>query len=189
MGISTPPIPTRMLSDVKYKDGDFEKHKGRMIKGVRFDGNFFSPTPNQHTNKILMALVAGEDLDMLSFDISLAYTWGERSPENYPGGTKIALSCPPGLRRWNTDGEQLYMVSHRSHYGLGPAGRTWFNTRQTKLLQMLNTKHRQSFVCASEPCLLTMVHFPKGVPPDFKLRHIDLTPSTNLNDLSRLRLI
>jgi hypothetical protein len=189
MGISTPPIPTRMLSDVKYKDGEFEKYKGRMIaqgfrmiKGVHFDGKTFSPTPNQHTNKILMALVAGEDLDILSFDISLAYTWGERDPENYPGGTKIALSYPPGLRRWNADGEQLYMVSHRSHYGLGPAGRTWFNTRQSKLLKMFNTKHWQSFVCTSEPCLMTMVHFPNGVPPDFKLRHIDLTPPTNPND-------
>ena len=97
MGISTPPIPTRMLSDVKYKDGEFEKYKGRMIaqgfrmiKGVHFDGKTFSPTPNQHTNKILMALVAGEDLGILSFDISLAYTLGERDPENYPGGTKIA---------------------------------------------------------------------------------------------------
>ena len=155
-----------------------------MIKGVHFDGKTFSPTPNQHTNKILMALVAGEDLDILSFDISLAYTWGERDPENYPGGTKIALSYPPGLRRWNADGEQLYMVSHRSHYGLGPAGRTWFNTRQTKLLKMFNTKHWQSFVCTSEPCLMTMVHFPNGVPPDFKLRHIDLTPQL----LSILRL-
>jgi hypothetical protein len=151
MGISTPPIPTRMLSDVKYKDGKSEKYKGRMIalgfrmiKGVHFDGKTFSPTPNQHTNKILMALVAGEDLDMLSFDISLACTWGERGPENYPGGTKIALSYRPGLRRWNADGEQLYIVSHRSHYGLGPAGRTWFNTRQTKLLKMFNAKHWQS---------------------------------------------
>jgi hypothetical protein len=31
MGISAPPIPTRMLSDVKHKDGEFEKYKGRMI--------------------------------------------------------------------------------------------------------------------------------------------------------------
>jgi hypothetical protein len=58
-GISTPPIPTRMLPDVKHKDGEFEKHKGRMIaqgfrmiKGVHFDGKLFSPTLNQHTNKI-----------------------------------------------------------------------------------------------------------------------------------------
>jgi hypothetical protein len=45
-----------------------------MIKGVHFDGKTFSPTPNQHTNKNLMALVAGEDLvpvGMLSFGVSL----------------------------------------------------------------------------------------------------------------------
>ena len=188
MGISTPPIPTRMLSDVKYKDGILEKYKGRciaqgfrMIKGVHFDGKTFSPTPNQHTNKLLMALVAGEDLEILSFDISLAYTWGERDPANYPGGTKIALSYPPGLRRWNAAGEELFMVSHRSHYGLGPAGRTWFNTRQSKLLQMFNNDHWQSFVCTTEPCCMTLVHFPDGVPSDFKLRTIDMSV-TDIDD-------
>jgi hypothetical protein len=189
MGISTPAIPTRMLSDVKYKDAVFEKYKGRMIaqgfrmiKGVHFDGKTFSPTPNQHTNKILMALVAGEDLEILSFDISLAYTWGERDPDNYPGGTKIALSYPPGLRRWNEAGEELFMVSHRSHYGLGPAGRTWFNTRQSKLIKIFNNNNWSSFVCTSEPCMMTIVHWPNGCPTDFKLRQLDMTVKSACDD-------
>jgi hypothetical protein len=45
MGISTPPIPNRTLSDVKYKDGEFEKCKGRIIaQGFKMiKGKLFRP--------------------------------------------------------------------------------------------------------------------------------------------------
>ena len=177
LGITTPSIPTRMISDIKYSDGKLTKYKGRcvaqgfrMIKGVHYDGKTFSPTPNQHTNKVMMAHVAGEDLSCLSFDIRLAYTWGERE-----GGHKIALSYPPGFRRWNSEGEELFMISHRAHYGLSPAGREWFNTRQKALLELLNNEQFSSFVAKSEPCLMSIVHWPKGKPTNFKLKEINLS--------------
>ena len=184
-GIKTTPIPTRMISDIKYRDGVLEKYKGRMVgqgfkmvPGVHYDGKTFSPTPNQHTHKIMMGLWAGEDLECLSFDIKLAYTWGERE-----GGYKIALSYPMGFRRWNSEGEALYMISHRSHYGLAPAGREWFNTRQTKLLKIFNDKKFSSAVCKSEPCLMTIIYWPSGnKPKDFNLKDWDMTVTSPDDD-------
>ena len=73
MGITTTTIPTRMIPDAKYSTGKFFKYRGRcvaqgfrMSKGVRYDGKTFFPTPNQYTNKVLMGIKAGEQLECLS---------------------------------------------------------------------------------------------------------------------------
>ena len=198
MGIITTPIPTRMISDVKYSDGKFSKYKGRcvaqgfkMIKGVHYDGKTFSPTPNQYTNKILMGIKAGEQLECLSFDIKLAYTWGERE-----GNYKLAMSYPRGFKRYDSNGDELFMVSHRSQYGMAPAGREWFKTRQEKLLKLLNNNEYSAYVTKSDPCLMNIVHWPDGKPEDFKIRDINtevrdpddhVIPNPFLRLLERLR--
>ena len=176
MGINTPPIPTRMISDVKYSDGKFSKYKGvcvaqgfRMIKGVHYDGKTFSPTPNQYTNKILMGIKAGERLECISFDIKLAYTWGERE-----GNYKLAMSYPKGFKRYDNNGEELFMVSHRSQYGMAPAGREWFKTRQDKLLKLFNNKEYSAHVTKSDPCLMNIIYWPRGKPEGFKAREVDI---------------
>jgi hypothetical protein len=59
-----------------------------MIKGVHFDGKTFSPTPNQHTNKILMALVAGEDLGPRATKLPHFFLPKPAGNENFLGGPR-----------------------------------------------------------------------------------------------------
>ena len=105
MGITSPPVSTRMISDAKYKGHEFDKRKGRLIVqgfkqivGTHYDGKTFTPSPSQYTQKILMALVAGRGLCVKSWDVGQAYTHGERVKP-------IALSYPVGFKRKGKDGE------------------------------------------------------------------------------------
>jgi hypothetical protein len=122
-GIKAPPTSTRMISDAKYKGHVFDKRKGRMIvqgfkqmKNVHYDGKVFTPAPSQHAQKTLMALVAGKNLKIKSLDISQACTHGERVK-------LIALSYPVGHKKRGKNGEELFMIARKQHYGEKGAGR------------------------------------------------------------------
>ena len=140
MGIGEPPLPTRMISAAKYRGVEFDRRKGRMIcqgfraiEGVHHDGKSFAASPSQHTQKLIMSFVAGKDYEVLSWDIKTAYLFGERVKP-------VCMSYPAGFRR-ERDGEPLYMVARRGHYGEVNAGRMWAETRTKKIRQMYNTKH------------------------------------------------
>ena len=165
MGITSPPVSTRMISDAKYKGHQFDKRKGRLIVqgfkqqvGIHYDGKVFTPSPSQYTQKILMALVAGRSLQVKSWDIGQAYTHGERVKP-------IALSYPVGFKRRGGNGEELFMIAHRQHYGEKGAGRGWGITRTTKIKEMYNTQEYSCHVCASDPCLNVVVKWGKGGKP------------------------
>ena len=165
MNITSPPVSTRMISDAKYKGHVFEKRKGRMIvqgfkeiPGVHYDGKVFTPAPSQYTQKILMAFVAGKGFKVKSWDVGQAYTWGERVKP-------IALSYPVGFKRRGDNGEELFMVAHRQHYGEKGAGRGWGKTRTQKIREMYNTASYSCHVCSSDPCLNVVVKWGgKGKP-------------------------
>ena len=165
MGITSPPITTRMLLDAKHKGHVFDKRKGRMIvqgfkqiPNVHYDGKVFTPAPSQYTQKILMAFVAGKGMKVLSWDVGQAYTHGERVKP-------LALNYPVGFKRRGDNGEELFMVAHRQHYGEKGAGRGWGITRTSKLREMYNTSNFSCHVCASDPCLNVIVKWGKGGKP------------------------
>jgi hypothetical protein len=166
MGIAEPPLPTRMISAAKYRGLEFDRRKGRMIcqgfraiKGVHHDGKSFAASPSQHSQKLLMAFVAGKDYDCLSWDIKTAYLFGERVKP-------VCLSYPVGFRRAK-DGEDLYMVARRGHYGEMNAGRMWAETRTKKILEMYDNKNWSVYICKTDPCLNVITHWPDGKPDGF----------------------
>jgi hypothetical protein len=70
-----------MMSDAKHKGKEFDKRKGRVVvqgfkqtKNVHHDRKVFTPASSQHTQKMLMALVAGKKFKMKSWDASQART-------------------------------------------------------------------------------------------------------------------
>ena len=167
MGIFEPPLPTRMISAAKYRGLEFDRRKGRMIcqgfraiEGVHHDGKSFAASPSQHTQKILMSFVAGKDFDCLSWDIKTAYLFGERVKP-------VCLSYPAGFRR-DKDGEALYMVARRGHYGETNAGRMWAETRTKKILQMYDGPKWSVYICKTDPCLNVITYWPDGKPQHFK---------------------
>ena len=176
MGITSPPISTRMLSAAKYKGHTFDKRKGRMIvqgfkqiPNVHYDGKVFTPAPSQYTQKILMALKAGKDMHVKSWDVGQAYTHGERVKP-------LAMHYPVGFKRRGENGEELYMIAHRQHYGEKGAGRGWGITRTSKIKEMYNTDNFSCHVCSSDPCLNVVVKWgkegkPKGIK-DIKIKGI-----------------
>ena len=170
LGITAPPISTRMISDAKYKGHEFDKRKGRLIvqgfkqiKNVHYDGKVFTPAPSQYTQKILMALVAGNDWKVKSWDIGQAYTHGERVKP-------IALSYPVGFKKRGKNGEELFMIARKQHYGEKGAGRGWGITRTKEIKKMYNTDQYSCHVCSSDPCLNVVVKWGKeGKPKGYKM--------------------
>ena len=177
-GITAPPISTRMISDAKYKGHVFDKRKGRMIvqgfkqiKNVHYDGKVFTPAPSQYTQKILMALVAGKNLKIKSWDISQAYTHGERVKP-------IALSYPVGYKKRGKNGEELFMIARKQHYGEKGAGRGWGITRTKEIKKMYNTEKFSCHVCSSDPCLNVIVRWGKeGKPNGYKMDGFEVEKS------------
>lgn len=190
-GITTRAVPTRMISDAKYRDGIFEKAKGRcviqgfrMSPGIHYDPNTFTPSPNQFTSKALCSIAAGNNFEIASWDISLAYTWGERDKP-------IALRYPQGFKRYDKEGKELYMIAWRQLYGDPGASRGWTKTRDKEILRMYNDgKEWTARKCRSDPCLYVITywkggqipagiqHKPKLVPQDDELQLPDISYPT-----------
>lgn len=166
MGIYEPPLPTRMISAAKYRGIEFDRRKGRMIcqgfraiEGVHHDGKSFAASPSQHTQKFLMGMVAGKYYHVRSWDIKTAYLFGERKKP-------VCLSYPTGFRR-TKNGEDLYMIARRGHYGEINAGRMWAETRTKNILKMYNSDEWSVYICKTDPCLNVITHWPNGKPPGF----------------------
>ena len=166
MGIYEPPLPTRMISAAKYRGIEFDRRKGRMIcqgfraiEGVHHDGKSFAASPSQHTQKFLMGMVAGKYYHVRSWDIKTAYLFGERKKP-------VCLSYPTGFRR-TKNGEDLYMIARRGHYGEINAGRMWAETRTKNILKMYNSDEWSVYTCKTDPCLNVITHWPNGKPPGF----------------------
>ena len=175
MGILEPPLPTRMISAAKYRGLEFDRRKGRMIcqgfraiEGIHHDGKSFAASPSQHTQKILMSLVAGLDYDCLSWDIKTAYLFGERKKP-------VCLSYPQGFRR-DKNGEALFMVARRGHYGEINAGRMWAETRTKKILEMYDDKTWSVHICKTDPCLNVITYWPDGKPTNFQWKSFGNEP-------------
>ena len=169
MGIHEPALPTRMISAAKYRGLEFDRRKGRLIcqgfraiEGIHHDGKAFAASPSQYSQKLLMSFVAGKGYYVRSWDIKTAYLFGERVKP-------VCLSYPVGFRR-EKDGEELFMVARRGHYGEINAGRMWAETRTKQILKMYDSPNWSVHICKSDPCLNIITHWPNGKPAGFKWR-------------------
>ena len=158
MGITTNPIPLSICLTYKYdKEGNIERyktrmalagHRGNMQKGVHYEKTYAS-TPNQHTSKILQAIMVRHRMKRLTFDIKQAYCQAKM-----PDDKLIAVRYPEGFRRYDSEtGEELYMILRRNLYGHPAAGRIWEKERNRIILEIFN---RDGWTCKrsiKEPCL------------------------------------
>lgn len=158
MGITTNPIPFSICLTYKYdKEGNIDRyktrmalagHRGNMQKGVHFEKTYAS-TPNQHTSKILQAIMVKYRLRRLTFDIKQAYCQAMM-----PDDQLIAVRYPEGFRRYDDQtGEELFMLLRRNLYGHPAAGRIWEKERNRVIMEVFN---REGWTCKrsrKEPCL------------------------------------
>ena len=157
----TAPIPLSVVLDFKTdSEGKINKFKTRMAiaghpgiltKGVHYDKTY-SPTPVQHTNKILQALMVRFQWKRLILDVSQAFLNSELE-ENQ----KFAIRYPTVLRRFDESGKELYMLLLKNCYGLPNASRSWSKHRDAALEEIFNIKE-DGYTwnlkrCLKDPCL------------------------------------
>jgi hypothetical protein len=166
MGIFEPPLPARMTSAAKHRGIEFDRRKGRMIcqgfraiEGVHHDGKAFAASPSSHAQKFLMAMIAGKDCDVRSWDTKTACLFGERKKP-------ACSSCPLGFRR-TKNGEDLYIIARRGHCGEINAGRTWAETRTKNILKMHDSEEWSVHTCKTDPRLNVITCWPEGKPRGF----------------------
>lgn len=156
-GITTNPIPFSVCLTYKFdENGQINRyktrlalagHRGNMQQGIHFDRTY-SSTPNQHSTKILQALMVKLKLFRLAFDIKQAYCQAD-----LPADQQIAIRYPEGFRRYGEDGEELFMILRKNLYGHPAAGRTWEKRRNKVLLQIFNKDGWTCTRCVKEPCM------------------------------------
>ena len=158
MGITTNPIPFSICLTYKYdKEGKIDRyktrmalagHRGNMQRGVHFDKTYAS-TPNQHTSKIMQAIMVRHKLRRLTFDIKQAYCQAKM-----PDDQLIAIRYPEGFRRYDDQtGEELFMVLRRNLYGHPAAGRIWEKERNRVIMKAFNCEGWTCKRSRKEPCL------------------------------------
>ena len=138
-------------------------HSGNMQKGIHSDKTV-STAPNQHTARLLQALVVDNRWKRVSFDIKQAYIHAELPP-----GKLIALKYPEGFRRHLRDdnGELILdengkpietkMLLLRNLYGHPAASRAWSQTRDSFIMPEFNNNKElpgyEVHKCIMDPCL------------------------------------
>ena len=82
----------------------------------------------------------------------------------------IALSYPVGFKKRGKNGEELFMIARKQHYGEKGAGRGWGITRTREIKKMYNKDQHSCHVCSSDPCLNVVVKWGKeGKPKGYKM--------------------
>lgn len=157
MGITTNPIPFSICLTYKYdKTGKVDRfktrmalagHRGNMQRGVHFDRTYAS-TPNQHTSKILQAIMVKYRLRRLTFDIKQAYCQAMM-----PDSQLISIRYPEGFRRYDNDGQELFMLLRRNLYGHPAAGRIWEKERNRVILEAFSVDGWTCKRSRKDPCL------------------------------------
>ena len=103
----------------------------------------------------VQALMVKKGWNRKAFDITQAYTRADLPP-----GKKIALIYPDGFKRYDENGNELYMLLQKNLYGHPAASRAWSFTRDQFILEDFNSDdevpegerwscHR----CIMDPCL------------------------------------
>jgi site-specific DNA-cytosine methylase len=155
-GIVGKPVPCSIALTHKMKDGILEKlktriciagHPGHVTKGIHYH-EVFSPSPVQHTERLLQALRVHLHLENLAWDISQAYTWAPLPP-----GERIAVVMPEGFKSRDSDGNELFAVLEKNLYGMPNAARGWGQHRDEFILSHFNGEGWRCRHTRMDPCL------------------------------------
>ena len=164
-GITSKPVPCSIALTHKIHDGVLQKlktriclagHRGNVTKGIHYT-DVFSPSPVQHTERILQAMRVNLHLENLTWDVKMAYTWAPLPP-----GERIAVVYPEGFKRSDPNGEELFLVLEKNLYGLPSASRGWSKTRDEFILARFNDKGWRCHRTRQDPCLFVI---DRGVTP------------------------
>jgi hypothetical protein len=171
-GIRGKPIPCSIALTHKYKDGILTRlktriciagHRGNVTKGIHYH-EVFSPSPVQHTERLLQAMMVNLHLHNLAWDIKMAYTWAP-----LPEGERVAVIYPEGFKRPDKEGHEVFMVLERNLYGMPSAGRGWGKHRDAFILKRFNESGWSCIQCTHDPCLFVIDRFmgdkPNPPPP------------------------
>ena len=121
-----------------------------MQKGVHYDKTY-AATPNQHSARILQAIMVRYGMKRLAFDITMAYCNAKLPPDQ-----AVAVRYPNGFRRYkkvNGMSVELYMALMLNLYGHPAAGRNWDKTRNAGIKQDFSKQPWTVLRCIKEPCL------------------------------------
>ena len=129
------PIGCRWVFKLKRKpDGSIDRYKGRLVAkgfsqrpGIDFDQTF-SPTAKWAALRAILAIVALEDLECVSVDISRAFLNGDMDHDVYMDYFQGFEELGFGKR---TPGYALKLA--KSIYGLKQAGRQWYKKLDSSL--------------------------------------------------------
>ena len=158
-GIKGKPIPCSTALTHKYKDGVLTRlktriciagHRGNVTRGIHYH-EVFSPSPVQHTERLLQAMMVNYHLHNLAWDVKLAYTWAP-----LPKGERVAVIYPDGFKRTNSEGKELFLVLERNLYGMPSAGRGWGKHRDAFILKHFNAPGWSCSQCTHDPCLFVI---------------------------------
>ena len=158
-GITSKPVPCSIALTHKMKEGRLEKlktriciagHRGNVTKGIHYN-EVFSPSPVQHTEKLLQAMMVNLHLENIAYDVKMAYTWAPLPP-----GERIAVLYPEGFKSRNDKGEELYMILEKNLYGMPSAGRGWQKHRDAFILDAFNKGPWSCIQSVHDPCLFVI---------------------------------
>ena len=175
-----PPINLSVGFVIKTKNNIFERckvrcclagHSGNVKQGVHYDKTF-AASPNQHSMRLMQALLVKHKWKRRSFDITQAYLHADLDKDRY-----ISVKYPPGFEQYKTDKEgnhivdshgrliPLYCVIAKNIYGLPSGSRNWNKHRDEFILDTYNkdvtintdttsiTYRWSCHRCLMDPCL------------------------------------
>ena len=134
-----------MLKIKRTEDGSVERYKARLVAqgfSQRPGWDFFesfAPTIRLSVVRALFALVAAEDLECESVDIS-PFLNGDLDETIY-------MRPPPGYESYSAEGKQLYWLLLKAIYGLKQGGRQWY-LKLSEVMKQIGFKKVRS-----EPCM------------------------------------
>lgn len=141
------PIGSRFVLKVKRtEDGSVERYKARLVAqgfSQRPGWDFlesFAPTIRMAVVRAILAIVAAEDLECESVDITTAFLNGDLDETIY-------MRPPPGFEKFSPEGQRLYCLLLKAIYGLKQGGRQWY-LKLSEVMKSIGFRKLRS-----EPCV------------------------------------
>nr|CEG03241.1 unnamed protein product [Fusarium acuminatum CS5907] len=138
------PLPVKWVYTYKCdQDGFLERCKARLVVCGNFQEsamieNTYAATLAARSFRVMMALAAHFDLEIIQMDIKNAFVNAVRGPNDEP----VTCRMPPGVDR-----PGYVLELHRALYGLRDSPKLWFDT-------FAATLHKLGLEpCKEEPCL------------------------------------
>jgi hypothetical protein len=140
------PVGSRWVFHIKRTaDGSIERYKARLVAqgfSQRPGWDYvesFALTIRLSVVRALFALVAADDLECDSIDITTAFLNGDLEEEIY-------MKPPEGYEQYSTDGRLLYCLLLKALYGLKQGGRQWY-LKLSEVMKEIGFRKVRSELC------------------------------------------